>query len=53
MLEKINRLYGENSIIEWFLSFVRKNRKEVFLSLKNLEVEKTSDKAEHHFSIIS
>jgi hypothetical protein len=42
ILEKIERM---------FLNFIRKHRKEVFLYLKNPEVEKTSDKVEQHFSI--
>ena len=52
-LYKINSLYGEDSIIRSFLTFVKKNRKEVFLYLDNPEVEKTSDKAEQHFSVQS
>jgi hypothetical protein len=51
MLDKIGSLYGV--IISGFLSFVKKHRKEVFLYLENPEVEKTSDKAEQHFSIQS
>ena len=53
LLYKLNSLYGEDSIIRSFLNFVRKNRKEVFLYLDNPEVEKTSDKAEQHFSVQS
>ena len=53
VLYKLNSLYGEDSIIKSFLTFIRKHRKEVFLYLKNPEVEKTSDKAEQHFSIQS
>ena len=53
MLDKIRSLYGGDMIISGFLSFVRKHRKEVFLYLENHEVEKTSDKAEQHFSIQS
>ena len=53
MLEKINSLYGDDRIIESFLTFVRNHRKEVFLYLRDPEVEKTSNKAEQHFSIQS
>jgi len=53
VMQKLNSLYGEDSIIRSFLSFVRKNRKEVFLYLDDPDVEKTSDKAEQHFSIQS
>ena len=53
VLYRINSLYGEDLIIRYFLTFVKKNRKEVFLYLDNPEVEKTSDKAEQHFSVQS
>ena len=53
ILYKISSLYGDDPIIGSFLAFVRKHRKEVFLYLKNPEVEKTSDIAEQHFSIQS
>ena len=53
MLEKINSLYGGDRIIASLLTFVKRHRKEVFLYLENHEVEKTSDKAEQHFSIQS
>ena len=53
ILEKIESMYGEYEEIRKFLDFIRKHRKEVFLYLKNPEVEKTSDKAEQHFSIQS
>ena len=53
MLEKINSLYGDDKIIESFLTFVKNHRKEVFLYLQDPKVEKTSDKAEQHFSIQS
>ena len=53
VLYKLNSLYGEDSIIRSFLNFVRKHRKEVFLYLDDPEVEKTSDKAEQHFSVQS
>jgi hypothetical protein len=53
MLEKITSLYGDDSIISNFLSFLRRYRKEVFLYLEDHMVEKTSDKAEQHFSIQS
>ncbi|QRF75341.1 hypothetical protein Thermo_00837 [Thermoplasmatales archaeon] len=53
MLDKIHSLYGEDKIMAGLLSFVTKHRKEVFLYLSNPEVEKTSDKAEQHFSIQS
>lgn len=51
VMYKLNSLYGEDSIIRSFLNFVRKHRNEVFLSLNNSDVEKTSDKAEQYFSI--
>ena len=53
MLDKINSLYGENNIIKSFLPFIREHRNEVFLYLNDSNVEKTSDKAEQHFSIQS
>ena len=53
ILYKLNSLYGEDSIIRWFLDFIRKHRMEVFLYLYNTDVEKTSDKAEQHFSVQS
>ena len=53
MLGEIESLYGEYRSIRKFLDFIRKHRNEVFLYLKNPEVEKTSDKAEQHFSIQS
>ena len=52
MLEKITSLYGYDSIISNFLSFLKRYRKEVFLYLEDPMVEKTSDIAEQHFSII-
>ena len=52
-LEKITSLYGYDSIIANFLSFLKKHRKEVFLYLQDKMVEKTSDIAEQHFSIQS
>ena len=51
MLEKITSLYGYDSIISNFLSFLKRNRKEVFLYLKDPMVEKTSGIAEQHFSV--
>jgi hypothetical protein len=53
MLEKITSLYGYDPIIANFLSFLKRNRKEVFLYLQDPMVEKTSDIAEQHFSIQS
>ena len=53
MLEKITSLYGYDPIISNFLSFLKRNRKEVFLYLQDPMVEKTSDIAEQHFSIQS
>jgi len=53
ILEKITSLYGDDSIISNFLSFLRRYRKEVFLYLEYHIVEKTSDKAEQHFTIQS
>ena len=53
ILEKIESMYGEYAEIRKFLDFIRKHRNQVFLYLKNPEVEKTSDKAEQHFSIQS
>ena len=49
----INGVYHEDPIIQSFLTFVKNNRKGVFLYLDNREVEKTSDKAEQHFSVQS
>ena len=51
MQEKINSLYGNDRIIASFLTFVRKHRNEVFPYLDGNLEEKTSDKAEQHFSI--
>ena len=53
MLEKITSLIGYDGIISNFLSFLKRHRKEVFLYLQDPMVEKTSDKAELHFSIQS
>jgi hypothetical protein len=53
VLYKLNSLYGEDPIIQHFLYSIKKHRKEVFLYLDNPDVEKTSDKAEQHFSIQS
>ena len=53
ILERIESMYGEYPEISKFLDLIRKHRNEVFLYLKNPEVEKTSDKAEQHFSIQS
>ena len=53
MLEKINSLYDDDRIIASFLTFIRRHMKEVFLYLEEPKVEKTSDKAEQHFSIQS
>ncbi len=53
ILEIIQSMYGEDIIIERFLDFIIKHRKEVFLYLKDPNVEKTSNKAEQHFSIQS
>ena len=46
MLGEIESLYSEYRSIRKFPDFIRKHRNEVFLYLKNQEVEKTSDKAE-------
>ena len=43
MLEKINSLYGGDRIMASFLKWVKKDRNEVFLYLRNPDVEKTSD----------
>ena len=53
ILHKINSLYGDDATIGRFLAFVGRHRKEVFLCLKNPEVEKTSGLAEQHFSVQS
>ena len=53
MLDRIRSLYGDDKIMAGFLSFVMKHRNEVFLYLDNSVLEKTSDKAEQHFSIQS
>ena len=41
ILEKIESMYGGYPEIRKFLDLIRKHRKEVFLYLKNPEVEKT------------
>jgi hypothetical protein len=46
-------MYGEYPEIRKFHDFIRKHGNEVFLYLKNPEVDKTSDKAEQHFSMQS
>ncbi len=53
MLSLIRDLYSGDTIIRDFLSFLKEHRKEVFLYLEDSSVEKTSDKAEQHFSIMS
>jgi len=53
IMEIMEIMYGEYAEIRKFLDLIGKHRKEVFLYLKNPEVEKTSDKAEQHFSIQS
>jgi len=53
IMEIMESMYGEYAEIRKFLDFIGKHRKEVFLYLKNPEVEKTSDRAEQHFSIQS
>ncbi|MHB1440310.1 MAG: hypothetical protein ACYCWK_06235 [Cuniculiplasma sp.] len=53
IMEKLTSLYGGDDIISHFLDFVKEHRKEVFLYLENREVEKTSDLAEQHFSVMS
>ena len=53
ILSKIRSLYGGDPLFSDFLSFVKKNRKEVLLYLEDPMVEKTSDIAEQHFSIQS
>ncbi len=52
-LEKISSLYGYDSIISNFLSFLKRDRKEIFLYLEDPMLKKTSDIAEQHFSIQS
>lgn len=52
-MEKIESMYGEYPEIRKFHDFIRKHGNEVFLYLKNPEVDKTSDKAEQHFSMQS
>jgi hypothetical protein len=49
----LNRYYGDNPIISKFLSFLEENRAEVFLYLKDSNVEKTTGIAERHFSVMS
>ena len=51
ILYKLNSLYGNDRIIASFLTFVRKHRNEVFPYLDGNLEEKTSNKAESHFSI--
>jgi hypothetical protein len=49
----LNRYYGDNPTISKFLSFVEENSGEVFLYLKDSNVEKTTGIAERHFSVMS
>ncbi len=49
----LNRYYGDDKIISKFLSFVEENGEEVFLYLKDRDVEKTTGIAERHFSVMS
>ena len=53
IMDKVKGLNGDDETISHFLDFVKKHTKEVFLYLENMEVEKTSDLAEQHFSIMS
>ena len=50
MMEKITSLYGYDSIISNFLSFLKRHRKEVFLYLQDPMVEKTSFWYHHYLS---
>ena len=47
----LNRYYGDDPIISKFLSFLEENTAEVFLYLKDKNVEKTTGIAERHFSM--
>ena len=49
----LDRYYGDNPIISKFLSSLEENRAEVFLYLKDSNVEKTTGIAERHFSAMS
>ena len=49
----LNNYYGDDPIISKFLSFLHENRREVFLYLEDRNVEKTTGKAEQHFSVMS
>ena len=49
----LDTYYGDNPIISKFLSFLEENRAEVFLYLKDKNVEKTTGIAERHFSVMS
>ncbi len=49
----LNRYYGDDPIISKFLSFLKENRAEVFLYLKDSNVEKATGIAERHFYVIS
>ena len=53
ILDLLNSLYADEPIIQNFIDFVKRNRMEVFLYLRDGEVEKTSNIAEQHFSIMS
>jgi hypothetical protein len=53
MLKKINRMYGDDRIVGSFLTMVQKHRVEVFLYLKEPNVEKSSDKKEQYVPIQS
>ncbi len=53
MLSLITDLYSDDPIVRNFLSFLRAHRKEDFLYLEDSNVQKSSDKTEQHFSIMS
>ncbi len=53
ILGVLDKYYGDDPIISKFLTFVEENRGEVFLYLKDSDVEKTTAKAEQHFSVMS
>ncbi len=53
VIQIIDRYYGDDPIISKFLSFLEESRGEVFLYLKDSNVEKTTGIAERHFFVMS
>jgi len=53
IMDKVKSLYGDDKLISNFFDFVKNQMKEVFFYHETMNVEKTSDLEEQHFSIIS